>query len=62
MQQSKGFFRYLIKNTYGKDTEYASLCHAKRVNGKKINDEIWLGRVIDKEKHIFYTKKDGFLY
>jgi hypothetical protein len=28
--------------------------------GKKINNEIWLGRVIDKEKLIFYNNKEIF--
>jgi hypothetical protein len=58
MQAAKGFFRYQVRYTNGKNTEYAYYCHAKRVNGKKKNNETWLGRVIDKEKHIFYTKKD----
>jgi hypothetical protein len=60
MEKSNGFIRYQQRSKRNKDILYASFCHAKRENGKKINDEIWLGRVIDKEKGIYYTRKDGY--
>jgi len=50
-----GFIRYQVKN----NVEYASHCVAKRVDGKKINDVINLGRVIDKERGIYENRKNG---
>ena len=50
-----GYIRYEIKN--GK--EYASVYRAKRIEGKKINEVEWLGRVIDKEKGIYHNRKKG---
>ncbi len=40
--------------------EYAKICTGKRVDGKVTIDQVSLGRVIDKEKHIFHNKKRGF--
>jgi hypothetical protein len=60
MEISKGFIRYQQRSKRNKDILYASFCHAKREYGKKINNEIWLGRVIDKENGIYYTRKDGY--
>jgi len=52
---AKGFIRYEPKN----GVEYASVYKAKRVDGKKINDVEYLGRVIDKEKGIFRSRERG---
>ena len=40
--------------------EYAKICTGKRIDGKVNIDQISLGRVIDKEKHIFHNRKRGF--
>jgi hypothetical protein len=53
---SKDFIRY---QTRGK-TEYAMHCKPEWINGKKNNNEIWLGSVISKEHGIFYTHKIGY--
>ncbi|MDR2352592.1 MAG: hypothetical protein LBF22_05415 [Deltaproteobacteria bacterium] len=54
-----------------KGIEYASICTPARVNGKKVNNPIYLGRVIDLKAGKFrskargdfiYTIKDGFSY
>ena len=50
-----GFIRYERKN----NIEYASVYKAKRMNGKKINEIEWLGKVIDKEKGVDQNKKKG---
>jgi len=52
---STGFMRYEMKN----GVEYASVYHAKREDGKKVNDVEYLGRVIDKQKGIFQSRKRG---
>jgi transposase len=62
---SKGFIRYEIRN----GVEYASHCVARRVGASKVNDSVYLGRVIDKAQEIYknrergvfsYTIDDGF--
>ncbi len=40
--------------------EYAKICTGKRVDGKVTITQISLGRVIDKEKHIFHNRARGF--
>jgi hypothetical protein len=61
MESGKGFIRFQKKRSGNDpDIEYGTYCVPQRVNGKKINNEIWLGRVIDKEKGIFYNKKDNY--
>lgn len=52
---SIGFIRYRVK--CGK--EYAAFCKAERRDGCKTNNEINLGRVIDKEKGIFRNRERG---
>ena len=52
---SIGFIRYRVK--CGK--EYASFCKAERRDGCKTNNEIHLGRVIDKEKGVFRNRERG---
>jgi hypothetical protein len=43
--------------------EYATVCTPKRVNGKKVNDPIYLGRVINLKEGRFRSKKEGeFFY
>jgi len=50
-----GFIRYEQKN----GVEYASVYRAKRIDDKKTNDVEYLGRVIDKEKGVFVSRKQG---
>ena len=50
-----GFIRYDVRN----GVEYASVYRAKRVDGKKTNDIEWLGRVVDKEKGLYQSKRRG---
>ena len=50
-----GYIRYETKN--GK--EYASVYRARRIDGKKINEIEWLGKVIDKEKGVFHNRNKG---
>jgi hypothetical protein len=38
---------------------YASVCTPKKVNGKKDNQEQYLGRVIDKENGVFQSRERG---
>jgi hypothetical protein len=52
---SAGFIRYELRN----GNEYASFYIAKRVGGKKINEVEYLGKVIDKEKGVFFNRKKG---
>jgi hypothetical protein len=62
---AKSFIHY--RNIKG--TTYASVCTPRKVNGKKDNQEQYLGRVIDKDNGIYqnrergrfkYSLKDGF--
>ena len=39
---------------------YAKICSGRRVNGKVCSIQIPLGRVIDKEKHIYRNRKRGY--
>jgi hypothetical protein len=57
MELSKGFIRYQTRKDKNSNIEYATFCKAKRINGKKINETVWLGRVIDKNKGRYFTKK-----
>jgi hypothetical protein len=50
-----GFVRYRVKN----GAEYAWYCNAKRADGVKFNDEVNLGRVIDKERGIYRSRERG---
>ena len=49
------FIHYDIKN----GVEYASVYTPRRVNGNKVNDPEYLGRVIDKNKGIFRSRARG---
>jgi transposase len=60
VQHSKGFIRYQIRTDKKTNSEYGTFCHAERVDGVKKNNDKWLGRVIDKEKGIFFTKKNSY--
>ena len=51
----KGFMRYELKN----GVEYASVYTARRVEGRKINEVKYLGKVIDKTNGIFVNRKRG---
>jgi hypothetical protein len=59
MERSKGFLRYQIHHGKKKDSEYAYFCHAERISGIKCNNDIYLGKVINKEKVIFFNKEKG---
>jgi hypothetical protein len=54
-----GFVRYQSRSTK-KDANlygiYCPLCHGNPNKDKKIEKDIWLGKVIDKDKGIFYNK------
>jgi hypothetical protein len=52
---AKSFIHYLNKD--GK--QYASIYTPKRVNGKKVNDPVYLGRVINKEEGIYQSRQRG---
>ena len=39
---------------------YASVCTPRKINGKKDNQEQYLGRMVDKDKGIFRNKERGF--
>ncbi|MDR1395559.1 MAG: hypothetical protein LBK52_05270 [Deltaproteobacteria bacterium] len=58
MDPSQGYIRY---NKATSEREYAALCFFQEADGLKFTQEVWLGRVIDKEKNIFFNKKDGFI-
>jgi hypothetical protein len=60
MTEIKSFIRYQNRNKNRPELIYGTLCTPKRENNKKINNEKWLGRVIDKEKQIYYTKELGY--
>jgi hypothetical protein len=51
----KGFINFYKKNNHN----YAEYCIAKRENGRKFNEKIYLGNVIDKEKGIFKSRERG---
>ena len=42
-----------------KGKQYASVYTPRKVNGKKDNQPLYLGRVIDKENGIFTSKERG---
>jgi hypothetical protein len=50
------FIHYDIKN----GIEYASVYTPQRIQGKKINNPEYLGRVVDKEKGIYQSRRKGF--
>jgi hypothetical protein len=52
---AKSFIHYKQKN----GIEYASVFTPRRESGKKVNDPIYLGRVIDKENGIYKNRKQG---
>jgi hypothetical protein len=60
MPKSQGFIRYQIRPKRNVNIEYGTFCIAKWDKTCKKNDETWLGRVINKEEGIFYTKKLGY--
>jgi len=42
-----------------KGVEYASVYTPRKVNGKKVNDPEYLGRVVDKDNGVYYSRKRG---
>jgi hypothetical protein len=57
-EKSKGFIRYTTQVDGG--SEYGTYCRAERVGGNKTNNDVWLGRVVDKKKGVFYNRKQGY--
>jgi hypothetical protein len=55
MIMAKSFIHCLSKN----GTEYAYVYTPRKVNGKKDNDPVYLGRVINKEQGIFQSRARG---
>jgi hypothetical protein len=55
MFMAKSFIHY--RNIKG--ALYASVCTPRKVNGKKDNQEQYLGRVIDKETGVFQSRERG---
>jgi hypothetical protein len=49
-----------IKLSEKKSTTYAEIFRPKRSEGKKVNDPEYLGKVIDLDKGIFYSRKRGY--
>ena len=52
---AKSFIHTLAKN----GAEYAYIYTPRKVNGKKDNDPVYLGRVVDKEWGIFRSRARG---
>ena len=52
---AKSFIHY--RNIKG--ASYASVCMPRKVDGKKDNQEQYLGRVIDKDNGIFQSREHG---
>jgi transposase len=52
---AKQFIHYDVKN----NIEYASVYTPRRVDGKKVNDPEYLGRVVDKTKGIYRNRSRG---
>jgi hypothetical protein len=60
MENPKGFIRYQIRSKINSNIVYGSYCIPRWIDNKKKNIELWLGRVIDKENNIFYTREHGY--
>ena len=52
---AKSFIHCKIKN----GIEYASVYTPRREGGKKVNDSLYLGRVLDKERGIYQSRNRG---
>lgn len=52
---AKKFIHYIAKNK----AEYAYVYTPRRVNGKKVNDPEYLGRVVDKSAGVYQSRKRG---
>ena len=55
---AKKFVHYDTKN----GIDYASVYNPKKINGIKLNDPEYLGRVINKEKGIYQSRARGVFY
>jgi hypothetical protein len=60
MENVKGFIRYQVRSKINSNIVYGSYCIPRWIDNKKKNIELWLGRVIDKENSIFYTRENGY--
>ena len=52
---AKSFIHYKAAN----GVEYASVFTPRRENGKKVNDPLYLGRVVDKDRGVYQNRKRG---
>jgi len=52
---AKRFIHYALRGR----AEYAYIYTPRKVNGKKTNDSVYLGRVVDKQKGIYRNRKQG---
>ena len=55
MTMAKSFIHCIKQN----EAEYAYIYTPRKVNGKKDNDPVYLGRVIDKERGLFRSRARG---
>jgi transposase len=60
MIEPKTFIRLQNRNPNRPELLYATLCTPQRKDKIKINNEKWLGRVIDLDKRVFYKKDIGY--
>jgi hypothetical protein len=60
MENPKGFIRYQIRSKKNTNIVYGYYCIPRWIDNKKKNIELWLGRVIDKENKVFFTRKFGY--
>jgi hypothetical protein len=60
MADKKTFIRYQKRNPNHNDIEYGTLCTPQRKDKIKVNNEVWLGRVIDKDNRIFFKRDIGY--
>jgi hypothetical protein len=57
MENKQGFIRYQSRSKTNPHIEYATFCIPKWIDKGKRNIETWLGRVINKDDRIFFTKE-----
>ena len=52
---AKQFIHYEVKN----GVEYATLCYPSRIDGKKVNNDQYLGKVINKYQGVYQSREKG---
>ncbi|MDR2368449.1 MAG: hypothetical protein LBF58_10160 [Deltaproteobacteria bacterium] len=60
MSTAKPFIRLENRNKKRPELIYARVCTPQWVDKKKINNEIWLGRVVNIENSVFYSREKGY--